>query len=624
MEIELIEIRDFLAQRPPFDALPEELLNQLPETLSIRYLRRDTPFPPQDADDDYIYVVRSGAIELRDSNDDVCEKLAEGDMFTTPCQLVDFTSQCDGKTVEDTLLYLLPCGTVRELSKQSDPFRRHFSQSLRERLKHAVINVREVRESVSSDMAFMTVEVGSLLQKQPITIDAGVSIREAAHMMSERNVSSVMLTENGKLAGLITDRDLRRRCVAAGLSVDYPASDIMTQGIETIEQDTLVVQALMTMTRLHVHHLPVMKGDQLVGMLTATDLARHQSTNSAFIATDIRKAKGVEDLARASARLPELQVHLDNAGATALHIGEAVSCITDSLTNRLLEMGEAELGPPPAPYAWMSAGSQARHEQTSHSDQDNAMIISDELRPGDDQYFADLAQFVSDGLNACGFIYCPGDAMATNPEWRQTLSKWREDFAGWIDKPDPMALMLSSIFFDMRTVGGDRSLYETLQRDILEKTKNNRIFIAYMASNALKHRPPLGFFRQFVLIHGGDHDDTFDIKHRGIVPITDLARTHALSEGVDHVNTTDRLRAVGETTAMSEEMAENLEDALEFVAKLRIRHQAAQILAGKKPDNYLPPDDLSELEREHLKDAFRVIQTMQEALGSRYQAGRFT
>ncbi len=620
MEIELVEIRDFLARRAPFDALPEEVLNQLPESLSIRYLRRGTVFPPEDADDDYVYIVRSGAIKLCDKHDDICEKLGEGDMFTTACQLVDFSAQRTGDTLEDTLLYLLPCGTIRELSKQSEPFRKHFTQTLSQRLKQAISNVQE---TVAPDVSAMTVEVSSLLKRTPITIDAGCSIRQAAHLMSEQNVSSVMLTENGKLAGLITDRDLRRRCIAADVSVDYPARDIMTQGVETIGPDALMIHALMTMTRLHVHHLPVVKNDQLVGMLTATDLARHQSTNSAFIATDIRKAKGIEDLARASHRLPDLQIQLATAGASALHIGEAVSCITDSITNRLLEMAEAKLGAPPVPYVWMAAGSQARREQTSHSDQDNALIISDAMHPGDDEYFAALAQYVSDGLNSCGFIYCPGDAMATNPQWRQPLGNWRRNFATWIEKPQPMALMLSSIFFDMRAVGGDLSLFGQLQEEILKKTRNNRIFIAFLASNALQHKPPLGFFRQFVLIHGGDHADTLDLKHRGIVPITDLARTHALSEGLAPVNTTERLRAVGETTAMSAEMAENLKDALEFIASLRIRHQADQLRIGKKADNFLPPNNLSELERDHLKDAFKVIQTMQEALGNRYQAGRF-
>ncbi|MEJ2576981.1 MAG: putative nucleotidyltransferase substrate binding domain-containing protein [Gammaproteobacteria bacterium] len=619
MEIELIEIRDFLAARAPFDALAPETLDELPKSVSIRYLRRETPFPPPDADGDYLYIVRSGAIELVDDKGQLCEKLGEGDLYTTPCQLVDLAGGCHGHTIEDTLLYLLPCAALGELRKGSESFDRHFSDSLRERLRHAVT---QVKEAGASDVAVMTVEVGDLIKKAPVTIAADKTIQQAAQVMAEQDVSSVLITDDGRLTGLVTDRDLRKRCVAVGLSVDQPVSAIMTSNLETIQRNALMIQALMTMTRLHVHHLPVMDGEDLAGMLTATDLARHHSTNSAFIATDIRKAKAVEDLAVASARLPELQLQLANSSATALHIGEAVACITDSITKRLIEMAEAELGPAPVPYAWMAGGSQARREQTSHSDQDNALIISDDMKPGDDEYFAALAKFVTDGLNACGFVYCPGDAMASNPKWRQPVRVWRKYYNEWIDKPDPMALMLSSIFFDLRVVHGDRSLYSALNREVLEKGKGNRIFIAYMAANALTHRPPLGFFRQIVLIHDGEHNDTFDIKHRGIVPITDLARVYALSQGLEPVNTTYRLRAAGESGAMSSEMAESLEDALEFIATLRIRHQAEQIRREEQADNFMPPAALSKLEREHLKDAFRVIQSMQDTLESRYQAAR--
>lgn len=619
MEIELIEIRDFLARRAPFSALREDALDDLPKAFSIRYLRRNTEFPPEDADRNYIYLIRSGAIELRDKHGELCEKLGEGDMYTTPCQLIDLSRGCSGKAAEDTLVYLLPCEEISKLRDASEGFDRHFSNSIRDRLKNAVTSVKE---RLSSDVTYMTVSVSDLIKRPPICVDAEQTIQQAAQIMSEKDVSSVLVTDKGELVGLITDRDLRKRCLAIGLSSEKPARAIMTSNLETIQKNALMVQALMTMTRLHVHHLPVMEGNEVAGMLTATDMARHQTTNSAYIATDVRKSKSVEDLVRASSRLPELQLQLVKSSASALHIGEAVACVTDAITKRLIEMAEVRLGAAPVPYAWMAGGSQARREQTSHSDQDNALIISDRMRPEDDEYFKTLTQFVSDGLNACGFVYCPGDAMATNAKWRQPLREWRQYFANWIDRPDPMALMLSSIFFDLRLVHGDDSLFNDLHREVLSKTPQNRIFIAHMAANALQHRPPLGFFRKFVLIHDGEHDDTFDIKHRGIVPITDLARVYALSEGLEPVNTTERLRAAGATTALSQDMAENLEDALEFVATLRIRHQAEQIRRNQSSDNFLPPGSLSEFEREHLKDAFRVIQTMQESLSTRYQAGR--
>ena len=617
MEVELIEIRQFLEQRNPFNYLSAELLDELPNDIEIRYLRRGGKFPPKDS---YLYIVRSGAVEIYDDNNELCEKLGEGDLYSVSCQLVNL-SQCNrGEAVEDSLLYMISCTRLKALCKESTAFREHFSATVKERLRAAVT---PTQESNDPTVAAMMVSVGSLVRKEPISVQSGMTIRQTAALMSNKNVSSVMVMKDDQLVGLVTDRDLRRRCVAIGLTGAEPIDQIMTLDPQTIDASTLTAQALMNMTRNHFHHLPVTRNGKLIGMITATDLANHQSANSAYLATDVRKAKTVKDLITVSERLPKLHLRLANASVTARHIGEAVSCLTDSITGRLLEMAEQELGPPPVPYVWMAGGSQARHEQSSHSDQDNALLLSDDFdKDKHDEYFLALAKFVSDGLAACGFVYCPGDAMATNPQWRQPLRVWQDYFTTWIESPTPMSMMLSSIFFDLRPVTGAVELFTPLQRTILKKSQENRIFLAYMMANAMQHRPPLGFFRQFVLERGGEHDDTLDIKHRGIVPITDIARLLALSLGKEPVNTVERLRACAGTPALSNEMAENLEDALEFIASLRIQHQANQIRRKQPADNYVPPNNLSELEREHLKHAFRVIQDMQETMVKRFGADK--
>jgi len=621
VDIELVEIRDFLASRPPFDALPEDILNRLPKWLEIRYLRRGSEFPPGDVKETFLYIVRRGAIELRDAEGNLREKLGEGDLFTTPCQLVDLAAGGTGAAVEDTLLYLLPCSRLTELRKESASFDQHFSSSIRERLKRAVT---QVQETGFSEMAQMTVEAGTLIKRPPVVVPATLSIRETAEIMTDQDVSSVLVSDNEKLVGLITDRDLRRRFVAKGLDPGEPASSIMSTNLHTISKRTLLIQALMAMTRLNIHHLPIIDGERPIGMVTSTDIAHQQTTNPAFLAADINRAQTAEDLVKVSKRLPELQIQLANSSASARHIGDVISCITDVITKKLIALAEDRLGPPPVPYAWLCCGSQARHEQSSYSDQDNAMIISDEMKPEHDEYFSALARSVCDGLNTCGYAYCPGGAMALNDQWRKPVREWRRYFDTWINRPEPKALMLSSIFFDMRAVHGNDGLFKLeLQRHVLRQTKVNRIFIAYMASNALQHRPPLGFFRTFVLIHGGEHDDTFDIKHRGIVPIIDIGRIVALSEGLPVANTTDRLRAASALGGLSTEMAENLEDALEFISSLRMRHQARLLRGGKRANNFLGPSELSELEREHLKDAFGVIKDMQETMESRYQLARF-
>ena len=472
-------------------------------------------------------------------------------------------------------------------------------------------------------MTHMAVEVHELIKKPPVIMPVNSSIQQVAQTMTEKEMSSVMLMEDNELRGIITDRDLRRKCIAPGIDINSPASEIMSSKLFCIQHNSLALNALMLMTKRNVHHLPVMRGDEVLGMLSATDLAHHSSSNPAFIMSDIRKAQTLEELVTASSKLPDLQVQLSIASVTALHVGEMVSRITDAITIRLIEMAIDELGPAPVDFVWLAGGSQARREQTSHSDQDNAIVISDQFNPDEHgQWFKDLTSRVTHGLDLCGFIYCPGEAMASNPKWCVPLKTWKQYFKNWINKPEPMALMLSSIFFDLRPVFGDKALFETLQQQTLEHTKKAGIFIAYMAANALTHRPPLGFFRRFVLIHDGEHNETFDIKHRGIVPITDIARLIALSEGITATNTTERLRAAGQTSSLSQEMAENLIDALAFISELRICHQAKQIRKGIQPDNFLSPNKMSELDRKHLKDAFSIIQEMQNILEHRYNTGR--
>lgn len=620
MDIELIEIQEFLASHPPFDQLPAETLERLPKRLSVRYFRRGTPFPPVDAEQPYLYVIRRGAVELRDPQGELLGKLAEGDLCVMPCRPEKQGPPISGNTAEDTLAYLLPCSDLAQLRAGHPTFAEHFEQSVTNRLRKAL---DVMTDTPSSGSGLMTVQVGDLVRREPITTTPGTSIRAAAQIMSEHRVSSLLIMDGERLAGMITDRDLRSRCVAAGLSPERPVSEIMTERLHTVQAGTLGFQALITMTRLNVHHLPVLDEGRVAGILSTTDLTRFQSSNSVYLVGDIHKAKNLETLVQISTKVGELQVNLVNGGATADQVGQAVSAITDAITLRLLEFGEAELGSPPVPYAWMVGGSQARREQSSHSDQDNALLIADHMKPEDDAYFAALATYVNDGLNACGYVYCPGDVMAKNPKWRQPLRIWKKYFTTWIERPDPMALMLSSVFFDLRPLRDPEGLFEEIHDTVLAHSKANRIFIAYMAANALKHRPPLGFFRNFVLIHGGDHDHTFDIKHRGTVPIIDLARVYALSAGIDEINTLERLRAAAETEALSREGAANLVDAAEFIGTLRMRHQAQQLRRGEKADNFLSPDALSPLERGHLKDAFILINTMQESLGQRYQAGRF-
>lgn len=471
----------------------------------------------------------------------------------------------------------------------------------------------------------LTVPLTELIARDPITLPPTASIQQAAKVMAERRVSSMLVVEDDKLVGIVTDRDLRIRVLAAGLPYDRPLNEIMTPYPTTVPSSAYGFEALLAMARGNVHHLPVVDEGKVRGMITATDLLERRATSAVYLVGDIHKRRTPADLAEVSKLLPRILVSLVDANASAHSAGHVISAIGEALTCRLLVLAEESLGPPPVPYAWLAAGSLARFEQTALSDQDNGLLLSDDYDPEQHgEYFEQLARYVCDGLDACGYIYCPGDVMAMNPEWRQPLAQWKRYFDRWIEQPEPKALMLSSIFFDLRPLYGDFELFQQLSNHVLEKSKKNRIFLSYMTANAMTHQPPLGFLRNFVLIRDREHANTLDLKHNGVVPVVDLARIYALAAGLAPVNTRERLEAVAGAGELSTSGGADLLDALEFIGTVRLQHQARQIKRGEKPDNFVSPKVLSQFERKHLKDAFGVVRTLQSALTQRFQSGRLS
>jgi len=342
--------------------------------------------------------------------------------------------------------------------------------------------------------------------------------------------------------------------------------------------------------------------------------------DSVGLVSAVGAAGSVAALRQAAARLPELQIRMVASGATPRDLGLAVTAVTDAVTRRLLEAAEADLGPPPVPYAWLACGSQARREQTVLSDQDNALLLSDEAGDAHDAWFAALARRVNDGLDACGFPLCPGESMARNPEWRRTGRGWREHFDSWIERPSRWAMMRANIFLDLRAVAGDATLLAPVLEHVRRKVEGSVVFVAHLTANSLQERPPLGIFRRLVVDRGGEHPATVDLKSGGILPVVKLARIHALAAGADALGTVDRLRAAAERGSLSRSGAADLEDAFGFVSAMRARHQAELLGRGLALDNRVRPGDLPPAERAQLRDAFAAIARQQARVAEIYRA----
>lgn len=615
VSVEVQEIKDYLCNCVPFDQLPEELLSRAAQNIQISYYRKGSQASVLDYQKPQLYIVRTGAFEIRSDTGELVDRVGEGGYFGYPSLLTGDAISNQVEVLEDGLLYQIDEETFSYLRRNNRPFERFFHQAHAKRLKQAVLARSQDHQ--------LARRVKDVIKPGVVTIDSSADVALAAQVMTEQRVSSILVMEQDKLIGIITDRDMRSRVLAEGKGSDTPVLEIMTKDPICISTRDYVFEATMRMTSYNIHYLPVTLDDseQIYGVLSTTDLVKAQKSDPVYLISEISRQQDIEGLKAVSRDIPMLLRNLIEADAKADEIGRIITSVSDAFTKQLIKQAQEKLGEAPVPFAWLAFGSQGRQDQTAVSDQDNALLIDDSMQPQHKSYFTELADYVCAGLDACGYVYCPGEIMAKTETWRQPLQVWREQFLSWINEPDSGALMHTSIFFDMRRVVGDRSLFDRLHNDICEAARGNEIFLAYLTQNALKITPPLGFFKTFVLERDGEHVNTLDLKHRGVVPIIDLARVYALSVGMGLVNTQDRLQVLAEDKVIALKDARNLLDAYEFISHQRLVHQGNKLAQGEHPDNYLLPDEMSGLVRHQLKDAFEVVNMAQSALRLKFTRG---
>ncbi|THD75033.1 cyclic nucleotide-binding/CBS domain-containing protein [Thalassobius vesicularis] len=590
----------FLTSVHPYDSLSADQLSALAEKFQIREIvAGDTVYRFGDQLEG-LYLIHHGQIEVRDGNDVPVSLLGVRNSFGERGLTRDGIAVTSATATEDTTLLLLPAADFAALLASHEPARRFFDRSRATKPKQ-------------NDLA--TSRVDTLMARNPMTCAPEATVQDAARLMRDHRISSLCVIEADSLAGIVTVRDLSGKALAEAMPLSTPISAIMTRDPLTLSPSAIGSDVLHAMMERRIGHIPICEGGQLVGIVTQTDLTRYQAVSSAELVSEIAHAQSAAQMAAVTARIPQLLVQLVAGGNRHEVVTRLITDIADTATRRLLALAEEKLGKPPVPYLWLACGSQGRQEQTGVSDQDNCLFLDDAVTEADMAYFTDLANFVCDGLNDCGYVYCPGDMMATNPKWCQPVRVWKEYFSGWIRKPDPMAQMLASVMFDLRPIGGTRSLFEDLQEDTLKAANANSIFVAHMIGNSLKHTPPLGLLRGFATIRSGEHKNTLDLKHNGVVPVVDLGRVYALQGKLTAVNTRARLEEAATAGVLSASGARDLLDAYDLIAETRLLHQSRQVKRGEAPDNYLELAELSDFERSHLRNAFVVVKSLQSAVG---------
>ncbi|HCE2187933.1 TPA: cyclic nucleotide-binding/CBS domain-containing protein [Vibrio parahaemolyticus] len=622
MEAEQLEVLNFISQHPPFNELPEEQLKKIAIHAEVAYFRQGTDILKFGDTIRDLYMVRSGAVEIYRRKGELYNRIDAGGLFGQMGLLMNNRVRMPAKAIEDTLVYCIPENIFNELCDEFENFADFMELEDSARLRNAI-------SSRSDGNDLTTAKARKILTRDPVTLEATASIQEAASLMAEENVTALLIVrpteelteeDDDQLLGILTDRDLCIRVLAQGIDTNISVSEVMSYDVVSLDYNAYVFEAMLTMLRYNVHHLPILKDKKPIGIIGMTDIVRYESQNSLLLVSSIFQQTSVEDLKQVSLQVKDCFVRMVNEDANAHMIGRAMSVIGSSFKQRLAELAEQELGPAPIPYCLVAMGSMARDEQLIVTDQDNALILDDSYDPDKHrEYFAQFAKFVCDGLAACGYTYCTGDIMATNPEWRKTKSQWEECFGDWIDHPTPERLLNSNIFFDLLGIHGRVKWAEQLSSFIVRRAKKNNRFLACMAYNAIRRTPPLGFFKDFVMEKDGRHRNSINLKRRGTAPLADLIRVHALAIGSRSQNSFDRLDDINDAGILPKGRGMDLRDAMELIYMVRIRHQALDIENGDEPDNNIEPENMSDFERRNLKAAFQILSNAQNFIKFRYQ-----
>ncbi|TXF88021.1 CBS domain-containing protein [Neolewinella aurantiaca] len=630
-------IFDFLKDIPPFTFVDsEEALMKIAERAEVEYLPPGTViFRPGDPPLDRFYIVKEGAIDLLrlvGTEEQLVERCGEGESFGLRPLLAEDNHLFLARSAEESLVYAINTEGFKNLLNNFPALTQYLAVSMAGSNRYTMAPPAPTT-STTAEVPLVT----SLLESQrlersrlPITCQTTARIIDAAKLMTEHNVGSIVVVDPaGHPVGIITDRDFRQKVATGVRSPKDKVGTIMGKPVVCISRDKTAADVQIMMVRKKVNHLVQTEDgtdkSRITGVVSKHDLLVIQGNNPAVLIREIGRAKSAGYLRTLRERAEKMLATYLGQEISISFITTVMTQLNDEIIRTCMKLSLARMqaegkGNPPAPFDWLALGSQGRGEQLLRTDQDNALIFED-VAPARynavKDYFLQLAGYVTEFLHQVGFKYCPADMMASNPKWCMPVSQWKQQFSHWMAENTAENLLNISIFFDFRGVWGDGSLPAKLTKHIFQELEGGRDrFLASLAQSALDNPSPLTFFRNFVVERSGENKDQFDLKRRVMRPLTDAARVLTLKAQIGSVNNTfRRYEALAKLEPQNAELYREAAQAYELLIRLR----ATIGLQRNDSGRYLKPKELSSTQRLLLRNSFTPVKEIQSLLELRFQ-----
>lgn len=622
-----------LERTPPFNALPQDEREAILSDVSIEYFNAGEVIIEQGVSTHPgLYIVESGMVRLMDvAQQRLIDKAGEGEHFGSFGLVKGGSAIYEAKAVDPTVCALLRGDRFQRLYEQYGDFAAYFDSDLR-------MYVRRMGSSmdVTGGHLLFSRSLNQFMHRQLVTCESGLSARRAALLMKREGVDSLLVMQGEKLLGILTDSDIRNGIVGRGESVDTPIRKVMSAPAVTIPSDATLYESMMKMLSERVHKLVLVdprEPQKPVGVMTDRDIAHFRALDPVATTSRIENASSVAELATIRTATSEQLLNLYRQGALPEMLNRIMMVFYDRLVLRVLRLVEEKLRDDEADltvglnWAWMRIGSGGREEMALNSEQHNALVYADPSSDDEaaraDKWFDRIADGVNEALEVCGFK--PSEYVARDPRWRQPLRAWKREFRQWILQSDEKSLAPTPIFFDLRSVFGDRSLVLRLKEDIVDALNvqamdETRTFLRLIAGHAMEFRPPTSLVRKMLDRVG---EGRFDVREGGIRPIVDAARVLALEvRYLESTNTFDRLRRARREISELSRVIDDALEAYQYLVDFRLESQLKAVEAGDPPVNQIDPTALNKMQQRLLRDAFSRAADLQDALARRYKLGR--
>lgn len=464
-------------------------------------------------------------------------------------------------------------------------------------------------------------ELRSVMVTPAVTCLPGETLRVAAARMAERGVSSVVVCEDQKPLGILTERDILRRVGSADAAdLDTPVSETMTADPITAHPGDTVYRALFLLSSLGIKHLPLVEDSRLVGIVTLRQLLKLRYPEPMTLIEGIAAATDVGALRQIKLRMPRLAARNLSMGKRAYDVVVMLSLVNQDLQRRAFELAIEASGEPIGRHCLFVTGSHGRLENLLLTDQDHGLVYEDSGGDGAeaDAYWERVARTFSTWLEEIGFPLCPGEVMAVNPVWRKSESAWKRQLDDWFSQQGPRVGRYLTVFYDSIAVLGDQQLFRPLVDQAFDLLSRHREVLLILNEEAGSHRTPTGLLGRILTERSGEHRGEVDIKRSGLIFVVEGVRLLALMHGRRETSTLKRIAGLVDRGLLNADDGEYFEGGYRFLLRFALEAQVRKYLEEEKLDSYIDPKALSARDREMLRHAYKTVNLLQDHVASEF------